>query len=155
MYISAITKCCELLLLRQYGNAVTYILRKYFTHSSRQRYIWILHEDNVLALPTFIYDSLLWNRRSYRTKWKINGWRSGSRIPTYSWSSRYPWLQGIKDSVLMNISSSSTILSIHCLAALDLEAGVEQPFNCLIIQNRTINTWTFSSDLTRDWEQLM
>jgi len=24
----------------------------------------------------------------------------------------------------------------HCLAALDLEAGVEQPFNCLIVQNR-------------------
>jgi len=27
-------------------------------------------------------------------------------------------------------------LSIHCLAALDLGAGVEQPFNCLINQNR-------------------
>jgi len=28
------------------------------------------------------------------------------------------------------------VLSIRYLAALDLGAGVEQPFNCLIIQNR-------------------
>jgi len=26
--------------------------------------------------------------------------------------------------------------SNHCLAALDLGAGVEQPFDCLIVQNR-------------------
>jgi len=28
------------------------------------------------------------------------------------------------------------VLSNHCLAALDLGAGVEQPFDCLIVQNR-------------------
>jgi len=27
------------------------------------------------------------------------------------------------------------VLSIHCYATLDLVAGVEQPFNCLIMQN--------------------
>ena len=33
-------------------------------------------------------------------------------------------------------SSFEPVLSIHFLAALDLGAGVEQPFNHLIIQNR-------------------
>ena len=33
-------------------------------------------------------------------------------------------------------SSFETVLSIHGLASLDLGAGVEQPFYCLIVQNR-------------------
>jgi len=33
-------------------------------------------------------------------------------------------------------SSFESVLSIHCLAALDLVTDVEQPFDCLIIQNR-------------------
>jgi len=44
--------------------------------------------------------------------------------------------------------------SIHCLAALDLGAGVEQPFNCLIVQNRQnvqsmrrSMEWTFEDNM--------
>jgi len=33
-------------------------------------------------------------------------------------------------------SSFERVLSIQCLAALDLGPGVEQPFDCLIVQNR-------------------
>ena len=33
-------------------------------------------------------------------------------------------------------SSFESVLSVYCLAALDLGAGVEQPIDCLIIQNR-------------------
>jgi len=32
-------------------------------------------------------------------------------------------------------SSYEPVLSTHCLATLDLGTGVEQPFDCLIIQN--------------------
>jgi len=32
-------------------------------------------------------------------------------------------------------SSFERVLSIHCSAALDLGAGVEQPFDCFVIQN--------------------
>jgi len=34
-----------------------------------------------------------------------------------------------------NSSSFEPVLSNHCLAALDLGAGVEKPFDCLIVQN--------------------
>jgi len=39
---------------------------------------------------------------------------------------------------LVNHSSLSfePVGTIHCLAALDLKAGIKQPFSCLIIQNR-------------------
>ena len=40
-----------------------------------------------------------------------------------------------------------TVLSIHCLAALDLGAGVEQQFDCLIVQNRQ----TMRSMRSMDW----
>jgi len=33
-------------------------------------------------------------------------------------------------------SSFQSVLHNHCQAALDLGAGVEQPFDCLIVQNR-------------------
>jgi len=33
-------------------------------------------------------------------------------------------------------SSFEQVVTMHCLAALDLGAGVAQPFGCLIIQNR-------------------
>jgi len=34
------------------------------------------------------------------------------------------------------LSSFQSVLHNHCQAALDLGAGVEQPFDCLIVQNR-------------------
>jgi len=33
-----------------------------------------------------------------------------------------------------------SVLSIHCLATLDLQARLEQPFNCLIIQKHQDST---------------
>jgi len=41
-------------------------------------------------------------------------------------------------SIFLWLASSSfeSVATIHCLAALDLGAGIEQSFNCLIIQNR-------------------
>jgi len=32
--------------------------------------------------------------------------------------------------------SFEPVVTVHCLAALDLGANVEQPFDCLIVQNR-------------------
>jgi len=37
---------------------------------------------------------------------------------------------------LQFFTSFERVVTVHCLAALDLGAGVEQPFNCLIVQNR-------------------
>jgi len=51
-------------------------------------------------------------------------------------------------------SSFEPVAAIHCLAALDLGAGVEQPFSCLIIPNRQAvqfmvrsMDWTFEDDI--------
>ena len=35
-----------------------------------------------------------------------------------------------------SVSSPERVVAIHCLAALDLGGGVEQPFDCLIVLNR-------------------
>ena len=40
------------------------------------------------------------------------------------------------DFLSMASWSLERVVYIHCLAALDFEAGVEQPFDCLVIQNR-------------------
>ena len=40
----------------------------------------------------------------------------------------------LKSKVFHKTMTSSSF--IHCLAALDFGAGVEQPFGCLIVQNR-------------------
>jgi len=56
-----------------------------------------------------------------------------------------------------NVCSSQwykPVLSVHCLAMLDLGKGVEQPFNCLITQNcqavqymRRLMDWTFENNM--------
>ena len=49
------------------------------------------------------------------------------------------------------VSSSSSfepVVTIHCLATLDLEAGVVQPFNCLIIQKHQV---VQSMEKSMDW----
>jgi len=52
--------------------------------------------------------------------------------------------------ILYSSSSFEQVITIHCLAELNLRAGVEQSFNCLIIQNHqavqfmgTWMGWTF------------
>jgi len=52
-------------------------------------------------------------------------------------------------------SSSEPVVTIHCLAALDLRSGVEQPFDCVIVQNRqTVQSmgrwmgWTLEDNLS-------
>ena len=53
-----------------------------------------------------------------------------------------PWItchcaiRAVDRRVVLVTSSFEPVLSIHCLAALDVGESVEQPFNCLIIQNR-------------------
>jgi len=39
------------------------------------------------------------------------------------------------NAVLLS-SSFGRVVTVHCQAALDLGANVEQPFNCFIVQNR-------------------
>ena len=50
------------------------------------------------------------------------------------------WLSVINTSALLTItvefSSFEPVVTIHCQAALDLGANVEQPFSCLVVQNR-------------------
>jgi len=47
-------------------------------------------------------------------------------------------------------SSSERVVTIYCLAALDLRADVKQPFDCLIVQNRQAvqrsMDWTLEDD---------
>jgi len=46
-------------------------------------------------------------------------------------------------------SSLEPVVNIHCLAALDLGANIELPFNCLIIENRqTVQSMGRSMDWT-------
>ena len=38
--------------------------------------------------------------------------------------------------IIASSSSFERVVAVHCLVVLDLGAGVEQPFDCLIVQNR-------------------
>jgi len=51
-------------------------------------------------------------------------------------------------------SSFEPVLFVHCLAALDLGAGVEQPFDCIVIKKRQVvqsmgqsMDWTFEDNM--------
>jgi len=48
-------------------------------------------------------------------------------------------LSCISSFVATASSSLLQVLSIHCWAARDFGAGVEQPFGCLVIQNRQVS----------------
>jgi len=56
----------------------------------------------------------------------------------HSYASAWEIVEKNLHSIFTNQSSSSfeRVVEIHCLVALDLGAGVEQPFDCFIIQNR-------------------
>jgi len=68
---------------------------------------------------------------------KIDKLQKNSTYMLGLWHNFYLTMLG--EAVFMRTASSFFWTSssfIHCLAALDLGAGVEQPFDCLIVQNR-------------------